>query len=62
MEAQVGVVEDLEAALPEVGLGLGAGDRHGMAQDELDLLGGVLAAGSRRRPRRHGKRPAMLAA
>ncbi|MFO1140833.1 MAG: hypothetical protein U1E59_00330 [Amaricoccus sp.] len=51
VEAQIGVVEDLEAALPKVGLGRGAGDRHGMPQDELDLLGGVLAARSRRRPR-----------
>ena len=52
VEAQIGVVEDLEAALPEVGLGLRAGDRHGVAQDELDLLGGILPAGSGRRPRR----------
>ena len=57
VEAQVGVVEDLEPALPEIGLGLRAGDRHGMAQDELDLLGGVLPARSRRRPRRHREVP-----
>ena len=52
VEAEVGVVEHLEAALAEVGLGLGAGDRHGVAQDELDLLGGIPPGRSSGRPRR----------
>jgi hypothetical protein len=48
LEAEVGVVEDLEAALPKVRVSLRAGDRCCVAQDELDLRGGILAAGGGR--------------
>ena len=54
VETQVGVVEDLEAPLPKVGLSPGTGDRYGMPQDERNLLGGIPPAWSGRRPCRRG--------